>query len=265
MTNDNDTTGCVYLVGAGPGDPELLTVKAQRLLSEADVVVYDRLVSPAVLALVRPGTTRIYAGKANGHHTLDQEEINALLTALARAGRKVVRLKGGDPFIFGRGSEEAAYLSAHGIRFEVVPGITAAAGCAAALGVPLTHRGVANGVRFVTGHGRPGHDLDLNWRSLADPDTTLVVYMGLANLAPICRNLIDAGLDPETPALAVSRGTTPEQKTCQAPLSNLAEAVAEKGLKSPVLIFIGRAAGLCAMLTPASAEDLGAPARVGHG
>ncbi len=258
-------TGCVYLVGAGPGDPELLTVKAQRLLGEADVVIYDRLVSAAILDLVPPGATRIYAGKANGHHTLRQDEINVLLTALARAGRRVVRLKGGDPFIFGRGSEEAAHLAANGIPFEVVPGITAAAGCAAALGVPLTHRGIATGVRFVTGHGQQDNDLDLDWRSLADPDTTLVVYMGLANLAPIRRNLIDAGLSPETPALAVSRGTTPEQKTCLASLGTIVEAVAEAGLKSPVLIFIGRAAGLCSMLAPARAGDSSEPARVGHG
>jgi uroporphyrin-III C-methyltransferase/precorrin-2 dehydrogenase/sirohydrochlorin ferrochelatase/uroporphyrin-III C-methyltransferase len=256
----------VYLVGAGPGDPELLTVKAQRLLAGADVVVYDRLVPPAILERIRPGAPRIYVGKANGRHTLPQEEINDLLVTLARGGRRVVRLKGGDPFIFGRGSEETAHLARHGVAFEVVPGITAAAGCAAALGLPLTQRGVANGIRFVTGHACGDADLDLNWESLADPDTTLVVYMGLANIGPICRRLVAAGLAPDTPAIAVASGTTPDQAVCHASLEDLPARIEAVALASPVVIFIGRAAGLADLNAMTAEDDAAAPLeRSGHG
>ncbi len=234
------TTPLVYLVGAGPGDPELLTVKAQRLLREADVVVYDRLVGAGIVELVPPGATRIYVGKAQGAHRMSQDEINDLLVSLARPGRTVVRLKGGDPFIFGRGSEEADHLARHGIPFAIVPGITAASGCASSAGIPLTHRGAATGVRFVTGHCRAGADLDLNWDSLADPDTTLVIYMGLANLDQIGRRLIAAGLPSATPAAAVANGTTAEQRVCRATLADLAERVRASELASPVLIVIGR-------------------------
>jgi uroporphyrin-III C-methyltransferase/precorrin-2 dehydrogenase/sirohydrochlorin ferrochelatase/uroporphyrin-III C-methyltransferase len=244
MHTPSDSCGVVHLVGAGPGDPDLLTVKALRLLGEADVVVYDRLVSPDVLALVPTGTARIYVGKAHGDHALKQDEINDLLARLARTGRRVVRLKGGDPFTFGRGSEEAAYLAQQGIRVEVVPGITAAAGCAAAAGIPLTHRGVASGVRFVTGHGRDDGDLDLNWASLADPETTLVVYMGLANLPEISARLIAAGLAADTPAAAITAGTTPKQKVCRATLGTLAQVAGAEGLVAPVLIVIGRVVAL---------------------
>lgn len=230
----------VYLVGAGPGDPELLTLKAYRLLGEADVVVYDRLVGSAILDLVPKGTSRIYVGKAPKGHRMVQEEINALLVRLARAGRKVVRLKGGDPFIFGRGSEETAFLAQHGVPVHVVPGITAASGCAAALGVPLTHRGLASGVRFVTGHRERDGALDLNWASLADPDTTLVVYMGASTLAQISAELIAAGLSADTPAAAVAHGTTADQKACVGSLGDLDRRLKALNLSAPVLIIVGR-------------------------
>jgi uroporphyrin-III C-methyltransferase/precorrin-2 dehydrogenase/sirohydrochlorin ferrochelatase/uroporphyrin-III C-methyltransferase len=240
----------VHLIGAGPGDPDLLTVKALRLLQGADAVVYDRLISPAILELVPPGATRIYVGKARGRHTLPQDEINALLVKLARGGRRVVRLKGGDPFVFGRGSEEAEHLARQGIAFEVVPGVTAASGCAAGFGIPLTHRGLASGVRFVTGHCRDGRTLELNWASLADPDTTLVIYMGLATLPTISRRLIEAGLPPDTPAAAIAGGTMPGQTLCRGTLASLPARAAARALTAPVLIVVGRVVAL--------AEELGA-------
>src|SRR5215470_9623445 len=194
--------GKVYLVGAGPGDPELLTLKAVRAIGEADAVVYDRLVPQSILVMIRDGVTRINVGKRANFHPVPQAEINDVLIRLGRAGRTVVRLKGGDPFIFGRGSEEAAALEAAGIPYEVIPGITAAQGCAASARIPLTHRGLASGVRFVTGHRRANEPLELDWDSLADPDTTLVVYMGLANIADIACNLLARGLPARTPVLA---------------------------------------------------------------
>jgi uroporphyrin-III C-methyltransferase/precorrin-2 dehydrogenase/sirohydrochlorin ferrochelatase/uroporphyrin-III C-methyltransferase len=239
----------VYLVGAGPGDPELLTLKAVRALERADVVVYDRLVSADVLAMVPTGTMRIFVGKACARHAMPQDEINALLVRLARAGHRVVRLKGGDPFVFGRGSEEATHLARHGVAVEVVPGVTAASACCAALGIPLTHRGLASGVRFVTGHSRSGA-LDLDWDRLADPDTTLVIYMGLANLPLIARRLEAAGLAPDTPAAAIAGATLPEQAVCVAPLARLPEAVREAGLAAPVLVVIGRVVALAAEVDP---------------
>ncbi len=232
--------GEVSLVGAGPGDPDLLTFRALRLMQQADVVVYDRLVSRPVLDMVRLEAERIYAGKERARHALPQEDINQLLIRLARQGKRVVRLKGGDPFIFGRGSEEADFLARHDVPFEVVPGITAASGCLAALGIPLTHRGVANGVRFVTGHCGSDDELDLNWASLADPDTTLVVYMGLANMHVICTRLVESGLPAETPAVAIAHGTTPKQKICRASVGTLAETLAAAGIAAPALIVIGR-------------------------
>lgn len=246
--------GRVYLVGAGPGDPELLTVKAQRLLGEADAVVYDRLVSPDILALIPAGAMSIHAGKAPKAHTMPQEEINALLVKLARMGHTVVRLKGGDPFVFGRGSEEAAWLARHDIPFEVVPGITAASGCAAQAGIPLTHRGLASGVRYVTGHGRGDADLDLDWNGLADPDTTLVIYMGLGHLDEICRRLTAAGLPGDTPAAAVASGTTLKQRTVCAELATLPQRIAESDLEAPVLIIIGRVVALRDVLSQAAVE-----------
>ena len=242
----------VYLVGAGPGDPELLTVKAARLLERADAVVYDRLVGDGVLNLVPPGAMRVFVGKASSVHHMRQAEINDLLLRLARPGRVVVRLKGGDPFVFGRGSEEAAHLARHGVPFAVVPGITAAAGCAASAGIPLTHRGVASGVRFLTGHCRAGAGLDLDWQGLADPDTTLVVYMGLANLPEICARLIAAGLAATTPAAAIASGTMPAQKVCAAPLGELSERVRAAALEAPVLFIIGRVVEAMAWLNGAA-------------
>ncbi len=229
----------VHLVGAGPGDPELLTLKALKALETADVVVYDRLVSSAILDLIPTGAARIYAGKASGHHVRSQDETNELLVKLVRAGRRVVRLKGGDPYIFGRGSEEALYLARHGIAFEVVPGITAAAGCAARAGIPLTHRGLATGVRFVTGHCRNNRPLDLDWKSLADPQTTLVIYMGLAHVAEIACRLIAAGLPAETPAAAIAEGTLPGQRTVDGTLASLPDRVIRADLRAPVLVIVG--------------------------
>lgn len=236
------TPGCVYLVGAGPGAADLLTVRAHRLIAQAEVLVYDRLVSEEVLDLAPPTATRLFVGKAAFRHSLSQKEINALLVQLAGNGHEVVRLKGGDPFIFGRGGEEAEYLVRHGIPFEVVPGITAASGCATSLGIPLTHRGVATGARFVTGHCRDGVDLDLdlNWDSLADPQTTLVVYMGLANAPRMSKRLQAAGLPPDTPALAIASGTTPQQRVCRTTLQGLSDDVAAAGLSAPVLLVIGK-------------------------
>lgn len=240
MSHHQTICGPVYLIGAGPGDPDLLTVKAMRLLATADVVVYDRLVSDEILDLVPVGASRIFAGKATDNHHLIQEEINELLIKLARKNYTVVRLKGGDPFVFGRGSEEAEVLHEHGISFEVVPGITAASGCTAALGVPLTHRGKSTGVRYVTGHRKNNGELDLNWQSLADPDTTLVVYMGLSSLPVIRDELIKAGMPSDLPALAISKGTTKDQRICRTTLAHLPERVVEEKLPTPLLTVIGR-------------------------
>lgn len=240
--------GKVYLVGAGPGDPGLLTLKALELLRGAQVVVYDRLVSQGVLDLIPGGVTRICAGKASGHHSMRQQEINELLASLAGSGRRVVRLKGGDPFIFGRGSEEALYLRHHGIPFEVVPGVTAAAACSAYAGVPLTHRGISRGVRLVTGHFRDGEPIELDWQGLADPETTLVIYMGLTSLPRVCAELAAAGLDPATPAMAVQDGTTARQRRVLGELRNLPERIGEAGLQAPVMIVIGRTVNLAAEL-----------------
>jgi uroporphyrin-III C-methyltransferase/precorrin-2 dehydrogenase/sirohydrochlorin ferrochelatase/uroporphyrin-III C-methyltransferase len=248
----------VYLVGAGPGDPDLLTVKAHRLLAQADVVVYDRLVSEDVLALAPAGTTRISVGKAPKNHPVPQDEINRLLVGLAQPGRTVVRLKGGDPFVFGRGSEEAAVLAAHGIRFEVVPGVTAAAACAAAVGVPLTHRGLASGVRFVTGHSRGDAELDLDWRGLADPDTTLVLYMSMATIGQIAGRLIGHGLPASTPAAAINNGTTSRQRHLITTLGEMPERVAAAGFAGPVLFVVGRAVAMAGVLSaPAEATEVG--------
>lgn len=236
--------GRVTLVGAGPGDPDLLTVKALRVLSQAEVVVYDRLVSDEVLTLAPPGAARIYVGKQPTHHPVPQEEINALLVKLAQSGRDVVRLKGGDPFVFGRGSEEAAALLAHRIPVDVVPGITSAQGCAARAGIPLTHRGLAQGLRYVTGHCRDDRELDLDWHGLADPNTTLVVYMGLANIGQIVRKLMAHGLPAETPALAVNNGTTPRERRILTSLSELPERAGEAAFDGPVLFIIGKVAAL---------------------
>jgi uroporphyrin-III C-methyltransferase len=243
-TKIRDRTGFVRLVGAGPGDPDLLTIKAARAIADADVVVFDRLVSGAILNLVPQGVRRIDVGKSAGRHPVPQEAINELLIGLAQAGHRVVRLKGGDPFLFGRGGEEALALRAAGIPIEVIPGISSAQGCAAALGVPLTHRALASGVRFVTGHARAGADLTLDWDGLADPDTTLVIYMGLAGIADIAKRLIAAGRGPDTPVLAVSRGTLPDQRVVATSLARLATRADRLCLESPTLFIVGEVARL---------------------
>lgn len=241
-------TGKVYLVGGGPGDPELLTIKASRVLGEADALVYDRLVSPDIVDMAPAGCTRIFVGKAAGNHTMPQDEINDLLVKLARTNHTVVRLKGGDPYIFGRGSEEALHLSQCGVPFEIVPGITAAAGISAATGIPLTHRELANGVKFVTGHGRGDTELDLDWKSLVDPQTTIVIYMGLGKIDKLSRELINAGLNPDTPAAAIANGTQAAQRQCLSTLAQLPDAVKAIELKPPVLCVIGQVVSLAQQL-----------------
>ena len=236
--------GQVFLVGAGPGDPEYLTLKAHRLIQQADVLVYDRLISNEILEMVPAGTMRIAVGKAPGNHTMLQEDINALLVSLAEAGRMVVRLKGGDPFIFGRGSEEAIHLAKAGVPYDVVPGITSAQGCAVSTRIPLTHRGVATSVRYITGHCRDDQDLEFDWDGLADPDTTLVIYMGMANIHEVCRRLIAHGLSATTPAAAVSDATTARQRLVASSLAALAERAHAAGFQGPVLFVIGRVVDL---------------------
>lgn len=238
----------VMLVGAGPGDPDLLTVKAHRLLNEVDVVVYDRLVAKQVLALIPEGTEKVFAGKRSSNHYMPQEDINNLLVDLARVGKKVMRLKGGDPFVFGRGGEEALHLVRNGIPFEVVPGITSSAGCAAYAGIPLTHRGLAQGVRFVTGHSKDDDPLNLDWRSLADPDTTLVIYMGMANVREISEKLIANGLDASTPAAVINMGTRPAQRSLTTTLIDLPDTVAHAAIKGATLFVIGRVVSLAGEL-----------------
>lgn len=235
--------GKVWLVGAGPGDPDLLTVKAARLLAGAEVVVHDNLVSDAVLALIGPGARRIFAGKQRSHHTMTQDEINALLVRLARQGREVVRLKGGDPFVFGRGGEEMEQLAAAGVPVEVVPGITAACGVSAYAGIPLTHRDHAQACTFVTGHLKDGN-ADLDWATLARPRQTLVIYMGLNALPQIAAQLAAHGLPASTPAAVVQQGTLPGQRVVTGTLADIAGVAQQAGLVSPCLTIVGSVVSL---------------------
>ncbi|NNG82657.1 siroheme synthase CysG [Acinetobacter sp. ANC 5378] len=230
--------GEVYLVGAGPGDPELLTLKALRLMQQADVVIYDRLVSPPILDLCRRDAEKIYVGKARSNHSVPQEGINALLVEYAAQGKRVCRLKGGDPFIFGRGGEEIQELFAAGVVFQVVPGITAASGCSAYAGIPLTHRDYAQSVRFLTGHLKEGSP-ELPWNELVYENQTLVLYMGLVGLEKICAQLIAHGQRPNMPVALISKGTTPDQKVVVGTLADIASKVTEHQIQAPTLTIIG--------------------------
>jgi uroporphyrin-III C-methyltransferase/precorrin-2 dehydrogenase/sirohydrochlorin ferrochelatase len=237
------TVGEVYLVGAGPGDPDLLTFRALRLMQKADVVVYDRLVSPEILELVRRDAEKIYVGKAKSKHTIPQGEINTLLAKEALAGNRVVRLKGGDPFIFGRGGEELETLIEHGINFQVVPGITAASGAASYAGIPLTHRDHAKSVVFATGHLQD-NSINLNWQGLAQPDQTIVFYMGLTGLPIICEQLVKHGLAATTQIAMVQSATTSQQKVVTGTLQDIQQKAQAAQIKPPALIIVGSVVSL---------------------
>jgi uroporphyrin-III C-methyltransferase len=251
-------SGKVFLIGAGPGDPELLTLKAARLLAQADAIVFDHLVGNGILEMANPAACRVYVGKEAGNHSLPQDQINRLLVELAAEGLTVVRLKGGDPFIFGRGGEEAEELLACGIDCEVVPGITAASGISAYTGIPLTHRDHARSVVFTTGHLKDG-TVNLDWPALARPAQTVVIYMGLSALDIICRELIAHGLPGTTPGAVVHAGTTPRQVIVTAPIAQLADKVSAAGMKSPALIMVGPVVSLHALLGPREPDRAAVP------
>ncbi len=234
----DEPVGEVYLVGGGPGDPDLLTFRALRLMQQADVVVHDRLVSKQVLDLCRRDAERIYVGKERDNHALPQDEINMLLVKLAKQGKRVCRLKGGDPFVFGRGGEEIETLAAEGVTFQVVPGITAAIGMSSYAGIPLTHRDYSQSVTFVTGHLKDG-SMNLNWSALAQPNQTVVFYMGLKGLSVICDNLIKHGRSPDTPMALVQQATTPRQKEFIGTLGTMTKVIAKEEIKPPTLIVVG--------------------------
>lgn len=247
IANPAPRTGVVHLVGAGPGDPELLTLKALRLLSEADVIVYDRLVGPEIMDLARRDADRFYVGKARSNHSVPQDEIHELLVEQARLGKRVVRLKGGDPFVFGRGGEEVEALRSAGIEVHITPGVTAALGCAASAAVPLTHRDHAQSVTFITGHSKDGdHDnpLNLDWSALSAPHHTLVIYMGIATAQEISDKLMTHGRMPNTPALIIENGTRANERRTRVSLGSLAEAVAARPPSGPALVIIGEVASL---------------------
>ncbi|MDP2405448.1 uroporphyrinogen-III C-methyltransferase [Hydrogenophaga sp.] len=250
---DNRPPGLVTLVGAGPGDPELLTLKAVKALQAAKLVLYDHLVSPAVLDFLPPGADRVYVGKESSRHTLPQASIIELMLRLARSGRAVLRLKGGDGYIFGRGGEEAQALAAAGIPFTVVPGLTAAQGAAASVGIPLTHRDHACSLVLTTGHLRDNRGLDIDWALLARPRQTVVLYMGVNNLSEICRQLIAHGLPGDTPAALVEKATLPDERCITGTLADLPELALSHGVKPPALIMVGGVVGLRAQLMPGAA------------
>ena len=236
--NFSNSVGEVYLVGAGPGDPDLLTLRALRLMYQSDVVLYDRLVSKQVLEKIRPDAEFISVGKSESQHTVEQNKINEMLILLAKQGKKVLRLKGGDPFIFGRGGEEIEELSNSKIPFQVVPGVTAASGCGSYAGIPLTHRDYSQSVRFLTGHLKDGK-LELDWKKLVNKQETLVFYMGLLSLPTICNELIGHGLSSNTPIAAIEYGTTPNQRVVASTLDKICGEVSKLELKSPTTLIIG--------------------------
>lgn len=252
------TPGEVALIGAGPGDPSLLTLRAWSLLQQADVVVYDRLVSPDLIALLPERCARHYVGKSSGHHSLPQEQINQLLGDLAQQGLRVARLKGGDPFIFGRGSEELAHLLKLQIKCQVVPGITAASGCTTYAGIPLTHRGVAHSCEFITGHLQEDGALHLPWKSLANPKKTLVFYMGLGSLEEISSELMQAGLAADTPAALIGNGTYANQQVVRGTLAQLQEMADNAYLTPPTLTVVGKVVALF------SEHQVSHPALISH-
>lgn len=244
---DAQRRGVVHLVGAGPGDPELLTIKALRLLGEADVIVYDRLVGDGILDLARRDADRFYVGKERSNHSVPQAQIHDLLVEQARLGKRVVRLKGGDPFVFGRGGEEVEALRQAGIEVHITPGITAALGCAASSGVPLTHRDHAQSVTFITGHSKDGdhsNPLMLDWSALSAPHHTLVVYMGVATAREIATQMVRHGRDPDTPVLIVENGTRPDEHRTPATLATLEQTIAARASKAPALLIIGEVVSL---------------------
>lgn len=261
FTDSTPAAGRVDLVGAGPGDPGLLTLDAAAALRDAEVLLHDRLIPEAILAMASPQAERCYVGKARSNHSLRQEELNALMIERAREGRYVVRLKGGDPYVFGRGGEEAAALAAAGIPVRVIPGISAAGGCAAFAGIPLTHRDHAHRCQFVTAHRRNG-STELDWEALAAPRQTVVIYMGLNPLAEICAGLVAAGAPATRPAAIIEHGTRPGQRVVAGTLGDLPGRTAALALESPSLLIVGDVVGERARLTGdaagAPAMDLGA-------
>jgi len=232
-------SGEVALVGSGPGDAELLTIRAMRFIEQAEIAIYDRLVSDEILALLPENCERFYVGKEQAKHCVPQDRINEILVEEALAGKRVLRLKGGDPFIFGRGGEEAEYMLQHGVSCHICPGITAASGCTTYAGIPLTHRGVAQGCTFITGHIQNNGLLNLPWQSLCCPTQTVVFYMGINTLPKITEKLVEHGRDTNTPAALIRKGTQPEQKTYRGTIGNLAELVTKHNITPPTLIIIG--------------------------